>query len=88
MTAPCVHLFQEVAWSTDRVADQTRDRAAALGLGIVELPVWYDVDDAAALARLGRDLASPHAGPLVPFPAPATAAHMVRLGLLEPAPVP
>ena len=40
-------LLTEIAWSTDRVADQTRTRAAAEGLRLVELPVRADVDTAA-----------------------------------------
>jgi uncharacterized protein len=46
------HLFTDIAWSTDSVADKTRLRARELGLDIVELPQWYDVDDEAALCRL------------------------------------
>lgn len=49
-------LFADIAWSTDAVADQTRARAAAAGVRLRELPVWYDVDDAAALARLHAEL--------------------------------
>jgi len=48
-------LFTDIAWSTDTVANTTRDRAAGLGLDLVELPVWYDIDDAAALERLLHD---------------------------------
>jgi glycosyltransferase A (GT-A) superfamily protein (DUF2064 family) len=48
-------LFTDIAWSTDTVADTTRDRAASLGLDLVELPAWYDIDDAAALERLFRE---------------------------------
>lgn len=45
-------LFADVAWSTDSVAATTRIRAAELGLEVVELPMWYDVDDPASLSRL------------------------------------
>jgi rSAM/selenodomain-associated transferase 1 len=45
-------LFADIAWSTDSVAETTRARAAELGLEVVELPTWYDVDDHAALTRL------------------------------------
>ena len=55
MKAPHVHLFEDIDWSTSRVAEQTRQRARALGLSVVELDTWYDVDDAAALTRLCRD---------------------------------
>jgi rSAM/selenodomain-associated transferase 1 len=48
-------LFADIAWSTDSVAETTRRRAAALGLDVVELPSWYDVDDHAALTRLVTD---------------------------------
>ena len=50
-------LFTGIDWSTDRVADQTRERAREIGLELVELPSWYDVDDAASLERLRHDLA-------------------------------
>ena len=49
-------LFTDITWSTDTVAEATRNRAAALGLELLELPSWYDIDDAAALARLFQDV--------------------------------
>jgi rSAM/selenodomain-associated transferase 1 len=52
MTAAHAALFADIAWSTDAVAAQTRARARAAGLAMVELPGWYDVDDAESLARL------------------------------------
>lgn len=51
-------LFEEIAWSTDRVAAETLERAQELGLEVHLLPSWYDVDDAASIDRLRRDLAS------------------------------
>jgi hypothetical protein len=59
-------------------------RAAALGLPVVELDPWYDVDDAAALHRLCRELASAPAsrGPS-PYPARATAECIARLRIAE-----
>jgi rSAM/selenodomain-associated transferase 1 len=48
-------LFEDVAWSTDRVFEQTRERATQLGLPTVLLPTWYDVDDAASLNMLRRE---------------------------------
>jgi uncharacterized protein len=84
MKAPHRHLFEDIAWSTDRVADQTRERARALGLHVVELATWYDVDDRAALLRLVRGVASAAAGDdLPPYAAPATAACIERLRLRE-----
>ncbi len=52
MKSAHAHLFANITWSTETVADDTRARAAELGLELVELPVWYDVDDRSALARL------------------------------------
>ncbi len=47
---------------------------AALGLELVELPTWYDVDDGAALARLSEEIAAVTRGDgLRPYAAPATA---------------
>jgi hypothetical protein len=74
MKAAHAHLFADIAWSTDRVADTTRLRAAGLGLAVVELPAWYDVDDFAGLNRLlaETDLANA---------APFTAMALERMGL-------
>jgi rSAM/selenodomain-associated transferase 1 len=82
MKAPHAHLFADIAWSTSDVADATRARARKIGLDVVELATWYDVDDAAALARFFRDLDSaPDGDDLTPYAAPATAACVARLGL-------
>jgi rSAM/selenodomain-associated transferase 1 len=59
MAAAHAHLFADIAWSTDSVADTTRLRAAQSGLDLVELPAWYDVDDQAALDRLLDETAAP-----------------------------
>jgi rSAM/selenodomain-associated transferase 1 len=49
-------LFEDIDWSTERVAAQTLARAAELELPVVELPTWYDVDDAATLRMLCDEL--------------------------------
>ncbi|HEX8143003.1 MAG TPA: TIGR04282 family arsenosugar biosynthesis glycosyltransferase [Pyrinomonadaceae bacterium] len=49
-------LFEEITWSTDRVLDETVERAAEIGLEVSMLPSWYDVDDGASLARLCGEL--------------------------------
>lgn len=49
-------LFRDVDWSTDRVFQQTLARAAGLGLPVVRLAAWYDVDDAASLRVLIGEL--------------------------------
>ena len=78
MQAPLAPLFADIAWSTDRVAAQTRDAAVALKLPVHELPVWYDVDDRTALLRLLGDLDSGRG-----YAAPVTTALVAELGLRE-----
>src|SRR5262249_39503500 len=46
---PHAPLFEDIAWSTDQVSHQTRVRAKALELPILQLPTWYEGDDAEAL---------------------------------------
>lgn len=48
-------LFRDVPWSTERVLEVTRSRAASAGLGRRELGSWYDVDRPEEIARLKRD---------------------------------
>jgi uncharacterized protein len=55
MHRPHAQLFADITWSSSSVAATTRIRAAKLGLDLVELPLWYDIDDAAALERLVRE---------------------------------
>jgi glycosyltransferase A (GT-A) superfamily protein (DUF2064 family) len=55
MRLPYARLFAGIAWSSSSVAATTRTRAAELGLDLMELPLWYDIDDAAALERLIRE---------------------------------
>jgi rSAM/selenodomain-associated transferase 1 len=52
-------LFERIDWSTERVFDQTLERAREIGLNAELLPTWYDVDDVATLERLRRELAAP-----------------------------
>jgi uncharacterized protein len=54
-------MFEDIAWSTERVADQTLERAREIGLTVHTLPVWYDVDDIESLRRLRAELAGPAA---------------------------
>ena len=95
MKSAHAHLFADITWSTDSVAETTRIRAAELGLELVELPTWYDVDDEPALHRLIRETATPAdrdggarssdapraAGQdaPTPYPAPITAAALTRI---------
>lgn len=77
-------LFQAIDWSTERVRRQTAARAAALGLEVALLAEWYDVDDAAMLALLGRELLlgdGPYRGG---FAAPHATAFVRRLAASRP----
>jgi uncharacterized protein len=74
-------LFVDIPWSTAQVYERTIARAAEIGLPVVTLPGWYDVDDAASLALLlsefdGRPPALAQGG-LRGAPAPATRAHFL-----------
>jgi uncharacterized protein len=83
LKAPHAAMFANIAWSTRSVADATRARARSLGLELVELEPWYDVDDARSLRILLRDTLG--------YAAPETRATIERLGLrqrlLQPDPI-
>jgi uncharacterized protein len=82
MTAAHAHLFSGIAWSTSDVAATTRVRAAQLGLEVVELPNWYDVDDHAGLSRLLDEMTMPQiSNGLLPYAAPFTALTLARIGM-------
>lgn len=49
-------IFADIDWSTERVFEQTLQRAIELGLAVHLLPKWYDVDDRATLQRLCGEL--------------------------------
>jgi rSAM/selenodomain-associated transferase 1 len=72
---PHRRLFEDIAWSTELVFQQTLERAAEIRLSVHALPVWYDVDDIASLRRLIGDLAAPDR---TGYPAPHTSA-LLRL---------
>ncbi len=83
MKQPHAHLFADIAWSTNTVAAATRARASVLGIEVITLPTWYDVDDAPSLLRLLAEVggdARPHAT-LQPYAAPATRECIERIGL-------
>jgi rSAM/selenodomain-associated transferase 1 len=67
-----VDVFRDIDWSTQRVAEQTRARAVDLGLAVVELAPWYDVDDVASLGALVRDLQPGSRTGAACYAAPAT----------------
>jgi uncharacterized protein len=49
-------MFEDIDWSTERVARQTMDRAREIGLPVHVLPAWYDVDELEALKLLHAEL--------------------------------
>ena len=53
---PHRHLFERIDWSTERVLDQSIQRATETGLKVQLLPTGYDVDDGASLRRLCNEL--------------------------------
>lgn len=58
LRVPAPGLFGGVSWSTPRAYRQTADNAARLGLRLLELPRWYDVDGPSDLARLREEIFS------------------------------
>lgn len=73
---PHADIFRDITWSTSEVAEETQSRAARLGLEVLTLPLWYDVDDPVSLARMAGALAAGRER------APATASCLARFGLL------
>jgi rSAM/selenodomain-associated transferase 1 len=51
-------LFERIDWSTERVLEQTKQRARELNLDVELLPTGYDVDDGPTLRRLCDELLS------------------------------
>lgn len=59
---PHRHLFEQIDWSTERVLNQTMQRATEIGIEAKLLPTGYDVDDAASLRRLCEELLGKNTG--------------------------
>jgi hypothetical protein len=49
-------VFERIRWSTEHVYAETVERVHEAGMQLVELPKWYDVDDASTLAIVEREL--------------------------------
>jgi glycosyltransferase A (GT-A) superfamily protein (DUF2064 family) len=67
--------FERISWSTGTVCAETIERCRDANLEVVQLPTWYDVDDAQTLAVLQAELlqATPPALTSLPgYPAPHT----------------
>ena len=56
LSKPHARLFAEIPWSTSEVYELTLDRAREIGVPVVNVPGWYDVDDAASLRMLEAEL--------------------------------
>ena len=72
---PHRRLFEDIAWSTEHVAEQTIARAREIGLPIHVLPTWDDVDDRESLCMLHDEL---FAGRPLEASAQASPAHFSR----------
>lgn len=70
-------LFQDIAWSTPKAYAQTAQNAARLGLCLLRLSPWYDVDTPSDLLRLRAELSS---DPEARRRAPATCQWLRRQG--------
>lgn len=92
-------LFRDMPWSTPEVGRITIERAEEIGLPVVRLPVWYDVDDAGGLAWLLDEIAGARpkfmdvqdthaqdgtARAYPPAPAPATRALLLSRSMIDP----
>jgi glycosyltransferase A (GT-A) superfamily protein (DUF2064 family) len=55
-SATCTDACSMTSNEQERVYRQTAERAASIGLELVTLPAWYDVDDAASLNWLCQEL--------------------------------
>ena len=71
-------VFEDIAWSTEHVFDQTLARAKEIGVPVELLPTWYDVDDRVTLCRLCDENLDDKAD-TPGFPAPETRAFLRKL---------
>jgi rSAM/selenodomain-associated transferase 1 len=82
-------VFEAIDWSTPQVRRQTIERAAAIRLGVSELPGWYDVDDQESLSRLRQELLTPASSgqAMGGYPAPHTRRFLAELAKESPGPL-
>jgi rSAM/selenodomain-associated transferase 1 len=79
-------LFANIRWSTSTVYAETLAAAAAAGIEVVELPLWYDVDDGAALELLSSELLAgiaPAFAKVPGYPAPHSREFLRELRVAE-----
>jgi uncharacterized protein len=73
---PHPRLFEDIAWSTPEVLACTLRRANDIGLRVMMLPPWYDVDEPEDLLRLQAELSAEAHG--IAMAARAGPAHHTR----------
>ena len=56
LSRPHARLFEDIPWSTGDVHRRTLERAREIGVPAIDVPGWYDVDDAASLRLLEAEL--------------------------------
>ena len=81
-------VFERITWSTSSVLQETVDRVHGAGLELVQLPVWYDVDDAGTLRILADELLGgtrPAFADRAGYAAEATRAFLQQLAAAGPA---
>jgi rSAM/selenodomain-associated transferase 1 len=74
--------FADIHWSTDTVYEETVAAVGRAGIELVELPLWYDVDDAATLDLLHNELLEdtpPSFARELGYPAPHSRAYLLEL---------
>jgi rSAM/selenodomain-associated transferase 1 len=72
---PHAAVFDRIQWSTEWVYAETCERAREAGIEVVELPLWYDVDDGQTLEILKAELLAgmaPGFAMIPGYPAPRT----------------
>jgi rSAM/selenodomain-associated transferase 1 len=73
-------MFDDITWSTERVAGETLQRAREIGLPVHILPAWYDIDDVDGLRRVETELSASYpAGSKTALHTPHHAAHTAKL---------
>lgn len=73
LSKPHSRLFEDIPWSTGSVYQLTLERAREIALPVVNVPGWYDVDDAASLQMLQDELSDRPPATAVKFGAEAPA---------------
>jgi hypothetical protein len=82
LKTPHPEAFAGIHWSTASVSAETKAGIASAGVELVELPLWYDVDDAETLTLLHDELlggAPPPFASMPGYPAPQSREFLLAL---------